>query len=134
MQTRLNPYLNFNGTTRQAMEFYRTVFGGDLELHTYEEYHASDESENNKIMHAMLQADDGFTFMAADTPNGMDFSVGTNFNMSLNGDDGEELRTYFGKLAEGGAIIMPLDKAPWGDIFGMCTDKFGISWMVNIAG
>jgi PhnB protein len=71
--------------------------------------------------------------MAADTPIKMEYRPGTNFSMSLSGDDEAELREYFEKLAEGGSVTMPLEKAPWGDIFGMCTDRFGISWLVNVA-
>ncbi len=135
MQSKLNPYLNFQDNTREAMEFYRTVFGGTLELHTFKEYHASqDPSEDHKIMHSMLEAENGITFMAADTPNSMDYRAGTNMSMSLSGDNAAELKAYFEKLSTGGMVIMPLEKAPWGDSFGMCTDKFGVQWMVNIAG
>lgn len=134
MQTRLNPYLNFRDNTREAMEFYKTVFGGKLDISTFKEYQASqDPSEDNKVMHAMLEAENGITFMASDTPNGMEYNPGTNMSMSLSGDNEEELRGYWDKLIEGGTVVMPLEKAPWGDTFGMCTDKFGIQWMVDIA-
>lgn len=134
MTTQLNAYLSFKDNARQAMEFYKTVFGGKLEMNTFAEYHASqDPSEDNKIMHAMLEADNGITFMAADTPNGMEFKVGTNFSMSLSGDNEAELRGYWEKLAEGGTVTMPLDKAPWGDTFGMFVDKFGVAWMIDIS-
>jgi PhnB protein len=133
--TRLNPYLGFRDTAREAMEFYKSVFGGKLEMHTFKEYHASpDPAEDNKIMHSMLQADNGITFMAADTPNSMEYRAGTNMTMSLSGDDDAELTAYYTKLSAGGTEVMPLDAAPWGDKFGMFTDKFGIPWMVNIAG
>jgi PhnB protein len=135
MHTKLNPYLNFRDNTREAMAFYRTVFGGKLELSTYEEYHASqDPGEDHKIMHSMLEAENGITFMAADTPNSMEYRAGTNMSMSLSGDNEAELKAYFEKLSAGGMVTMPLEKAPWGDSFGMCTDKFGVQWMVNIAG
>jgi PhnB protein len=133
MQTQLNPYLNFRDNTRQAMEFYQNVFGGKLTLQTYKEFHASqDPSEDNKIMHAVLEAGSGITFMAADTPNRMDYHPPSSFSMSLSGDNEAELTTWFQKLSAGGTAGMPLAKAPWGDTFGMCTDKFGLSWMVNI--
>lgn len=134
MQSKLNPYISFRDNARQAMEFYQTVFGGKLDINTFEEYHASeDPSEGNKVMHAMLEADNGITFMASDTPNGMEYQVGANISMSLSGDNEEELRGYWDKLSTGGSVTMPLEKAPWGDTFGMCVDKFGINWMVNIA-
>jgi len=134
MQTNLNPYLSFKDNTREAMEFYKTVFGGKLTMSTFKEYHASqDPNEDNQIMHAMLEADNGITFMASDTPNRMEYSVGTNFSMSLSGDNEAELRAYFEKLSASGKVTTPLEKAPWGDTFGMLTDKFGVSWLVNIA-
>jgi PhnB protein len=135
MPTSLDPYLNFRANAREAMEFYRTVFGGTLDMNTFEEYHAAeDPSEADKIMHSVLDNGDGIRFMAADTPNSMEYKPGTNINMSLSGDDEPRLRGYYEQLtAGGGTATMPLDKAPWGDLFGMCTDRFGINWMVNIS-
>lgn len=133
MQTKLNPYVTFRDTTREAMEFYKTVFGGQLTMSTFKEFHASqDPAEDNKIMHAVLQTDNGMTFMAADTPNAMEYQPGTNISISLSGDNFEELSGYFAMLSVGGIISMPLEKAPWGDSFGMITDKYGVNWMVNI--
>jgi PhnB protein len=131
---RLNPYLGFQDNAREAMEFYKTVFGGKLDLNTFEESHASDDpSEGHKIMHAQLEADNGIIFMASDTPNGMERHPGSTISMSLSGDDEGELKDYFQKLSDGGSVTMPLEKAPWGDHFGMLVDKFGINWMVNIS-
>ncbi|GHO68786.1 VOC family protein [Ktedonobacter sp. SOSP1-52] len=135
MRTKLNPYLSFKDNAREAMTFYKTVFGGNLTMSTFKEYHASqDPSEANKIMHSVLEADNGITFMASDTPDSMEYRAGTNYTMSLSGDNETELRTYFEKLSAGGNITMPLEQAPWGDIFGSLTDKFGVPWLVNIAG
>jgi PhnB protein len=134
---KLNAYLNFRDNTREAMQFYETVFGGKLDMNTFKDYHASpDPSEDEKIMHAQLDSPNGFTIMAADTPNSMEYRPGTNFAMSLSGgsDDEAELRGYFDKLSASGTVTMPLEKAAWGDTFGMCADKFGVSWLVNIAG
>jgi PhnB protein len=132
MGTVLNPYLNFRGNAREAMEFYQGVFGGDLRMMTFKEYNASeDPSEDDQIMHAQLEAD-GLIFMAADTPKRMDYSEGSNFSMSLSGEDETQLRRYFDKLADGGMVMMPLEKAMWGDTFGMLTDRFGIRWLVNV--
>lgn len=133
MSTKLNPYLNFKNDTRQAMEFYKTVFGGKLTMSTFKEYHASQNpSEDNMIMHAQLEADNGVVFMASDTPSRMEYKPGTNFSMSLSGEDEAELRGYFDKLSAGGRVTMPLEKAVWGDMFGMVTDKFGVPWLVNV--
>lgn len=133
METKLNPYLSFRDNAREAMEFYRSVFGGKLTMTTFKEFNASqDPGEDDKIMHAMLEAENGITFMAADTPNGMEYRPGANISMSLSGDNETELTSYFEKLSAGGQITMPLEKAPWGDTFGMCADRFGVNWMVNI--
>ena len=131
--TILNPYLSFRDTAREAMDFYQSVFGGELTRSTFAEFQASeDPSEQDKIMHSQLKTDGGLTLMAADTPNSMEWSPGSNGSISLGGDNEAELRGYWDKLVEGGAITMPLEKAPWGDIFGMCTDRFGVDWLVNI--
>jgi PhnB protein len=133
MATMLNPYLNFKDDAREAMEFYQGVFGGKLDMQTFADYHASeDPSEADKIMHARLEADNGILFMAADTPNRMEYRPGSNFNMSLSGGDEAELRGYFEKLSDGGTVTMPLERAAWGDTFGMLVDRFGIRWLVNI--
>jgi PhnB protein len=133
MATRLNPYLGFRDTARQAMDFYQSVFGGDLTLSTFAEFHASeDPAEQDKIMHSTLTTAQGFTLMASDTPNSMEYKVGTNFSVSLSGEDEDELRGYWDKLAGGGTVTMPLEKAPWGDSFGMVNDQFGVTWLINI--
>lgn len=135
MTSKLNPYINFDGQAKEAIEFYKSVFGGQLNLNTYKESGMSkDPSTDDKIMHAMLVADNGMTLMASDTPPGMPYSVGNNISISLSGDDDAELSGYWDKLSDGAKISMPLATAPWGDKFGMLVDKFGINWMVNIAG
>ena len=135
MKSTLNPYLNFRDDARQAMEFYQSVFGGKLTISTFKEFNASqDPSEDNKIMHSVLEAENGITLMSADTPNNMEHNPGTNVQMSLSGDNEAELRGYFNQLSAGGMVTMPLEKAPWGDFFGMCVDKYNINWMVNISG
>lgn len=133
MTTKLNPYLSFRDNAREAMQYYQSVFGGELSVNTFEEYHASeDPSENNKVMHSQLESPKGLVLMAADTPNSMDYEQGFSISVSLSGDDEQELRGYWEKLCDGGSIAMPLDTPPWGGLFGMCTDRFGITWMVSI--
>jgi PhnB protein len=134
MTSRLNPYISFNGTARQAMEFYQGVFGGELSLNTFGEYGPPDAPEADNIMHGMLESPNGFTLMGADLPPGMEYDPGNNMAVSLSGDDGDELRGYWQKLSEGGSVSVPLEKQMWGDEFGMCEDQFGVTWMVNIAG
>ncbi|MDJ0395115.1 VOC family protein [Rhodococcus sp. G-MC3] len=134
MATRLNPYLNFRGNARQAMEFYETVFGGELTLNTFADFGASeDPAEKDQIMHGQLVSPSGLTLMAADTPASMSLEVGDNISVSLSGEDEAELSGYWDKLAVGAQNAMGLNKAPWGDTFGMLTDKFGINWLVNIS-
>ncbi|WP_125615687.1 VOC family protein [Specibacter cremeus] len=136
MPTILNPYLSFRGNARQAMEFYKSVFGGDLTVSTFADFHASqDPAEADLVMHGMLTSPNGLVLMGADTPKSMEFTPGVNaFSVSLSGDDEGELRGFWDKISAGGQVTMPLDKAAWGDTFGMCVDQFGISWLVNIAG
>jgi PhnB protein len=134
MASTLNPYLQFRDTARPAMEYYREIFGGDLNLSTFGDFGDPSQPNADGIMHANLTTPSGFTLMASDTPPGMDYSPGTNISVSLSGDDAAELRGYWEKLSDGGTVSLPLEKQMWGDEFGQCTDKFGISWMVNIAG
>lgn len=135
MPTKLNPYINFKDNAREAMEFYHSVFGGSLNMSTFKEYQASqDPSEDDKIMHAQLEGENGITIMAADTPSGMEYNPGTNYSISLSGENEAELRNYYENLSNGGMIVEPLEKSPWGDTFGMLVDKYGVHWMVNIAG
>ena len=133
MASRLNPYINFKDNAREAMEFYKSVFGGELSVSTFGEFGTDDPAIADKVMHAMLESPKGFTLMASDAPPGMEHNPGSNITVSLSGDDGEELRGYWDKLTEGGNITMPLEKQMWGDEFGMCMDRFGIPWMVNIS-
>lgn len=133
MASRLNPYISFPGNARQAMEFYNLVFGGTLTLSTFGEFGAQDAPEADKIMHGLLETDSGFTLMGADTPPGTEHNAGNNIAVSLSGDDADELRGYWEKLSDGGTVSVPLEKQMWGDEFGMCADRFGVTWMVNIA-
>jgi len=135
MDTALTPYLGFRDQAKEAMTFYQSVFGGELTLNTFGDFHASDDpAEMDKIMHSQLATERGLVLMAADTPNSMDYTPGSSHSLSLSGDNEAELRGYWDKLIDGANVTEPLQQAPWGDTFGMCTDKFGVQWMVNIAG
>ncbi|MGW0224286.1 VOC family protein [Streptomyces tendae] len=133
MSSRLNPYLSFDGDARQAMEFYEQVFGGTTSLNTFGSAGMPDPAYTDKIMHGMLETPSGFTLMGADTPPGMEYTPGNTFAVSISGDDATELRGYWEKLSAGGFVAVPLEKQMWGDVFGMCTDRFGVTWMVNIS-
>src|SRR5580693_2024031 len=103
MASRLNPYLNFNGNARQALEFYTSVFGGELTLSTF-----------------------------ADVTSEMAYQPPAGFAVSLSGDD-DALHGCWEKLSAGGTVTMPMQKQVWGDEFGMCTDRFGVPWLINIS-
>jgi PhnB protein len=132
MASRLNPYLIFKDNAAQAMEFYAAALGGKLTKMTFRESGVDADG----IMHASLVTDDGMYLMASDMRPDMrpagEYKREANISMSLSGEDESRLRGCWDKLAEGAKIEMPLEQAPWGDTFGMLTDKFGIDWMVNI--
>ncbi|MGW4498713.1 VOC family protein [Micromonospora sp. NPDC004336] len=131
MASRLNPYLSFPGNAREAMEFYQRVFGGSLSMNTFGEYGSDDPALADKIMHATLETDRGYTLMASDTAPGMTHEPGNTVAVSLSGDDAD-LRGYWERLSDGGTVRIPLQKQMWGDEFGMCVDRFGVAWMVDI--
>lgn len=134
MTMRLNPYLSFPDTARQAMNFYQSVFGGELEQSTFADQGNDDPAQKDKIMHSQLTTDSGFVLMASDAMSSTDVAPSGNYSVSLSGDDDAKLRDYWDKLKDGSTIVEPLVTAPWGDTFGMLVDKFGVNWMVNIAG
>ncbi|MEO8094641.1 MAG: VOC family protein [Pseudolysinimonas sp.] len=129
--TILNPYISFDDNAREAIEFYKSVFGGEVVISTFAEMPGSDPAEVDKVMHSQLTTPNGLVIMAADTPASMSRTVGDNIGISLSGEDEAELSGYWNKLTAGGTVTVPFEKAPWGDVFGMCVDKFGINWMVN---
>lgn len=136
MTVRLNPYISFSDNAREALEFYRDVFGGELEISTFEGMPPemlSDPADATKVMHGYLSTPDGFSLMAADTPAGMPRTVGDDVSVSLSGDDLAKLTGWWEKLSGSGTVTVPFVKAPWGDTFGMCVDQFGVHWMVNAA-
>ena len=132
MSSRLNPYISFQDSAREAMEFYQSVLGGDLRINTFGEYGTTDPAVADKVMHAQLDTDRGFTLMASDTPPGMEYHPGTNVSISLSGDDADDLRAYWAKLSNGGTVTMPLEKQMWGDEFGSCVDRYGVNWLIDI--
>src|SRR6266702_7555176 len=117
--SQLNPYLSFNGNARQAMEFYTSVFGGNLSLSTFAEFGAKDSPDADRIMHGMLETDAGYTIMGADVTSEMEYQPMAGFSVSLSGDD-DALRDYWAKLSASGTTTTPLQKQAWGDEFGMC--------------
>ena len=135
MSISLNPYIGFRGNAREAITFYHSVFGGQLTISTFEDFHASqDPVEMTLVMHSMLVTPNGHTIMASDRPPRMEYTPGDNYSISLSSPqaDEDEMRGYWNKLIVGGNVTMPLAPSMWSDIFGMCIDKFGVSWLMNI--
>ena len=133
MSSRLNPYLNFPGNTKEAMEFYKSVFGGTLNVNTFGEYGEQDPDLSDKIMHAQLETNNGFTLMASDHPSGDGVTQPATTWRSASAATTPTLSAATGTSCRpAGTFMMPFEKQMWGDTFGMCTDKFGLPWMVNI--
>lgn len=136
--TTINPYLTFNGNCEEAFNFYASIFGGEPPLfnrfNAYPSEDGIDNSEGEKIMHVALPIGQGTVLMGSDTLQAMGTAVfGDNFSLSLQVDSQADADRFYAGLAAGGAATMPLAHAPWGDYFGMLTDKFGIQWMINHA-
>ncbi|MBO0982042.1 VOC family protein [Microbacterium sp. SD291] len=129
----LNPYLSFRTEARKAMEFYQSVLGGDLDINVFGEFPdmVQDPSQKDLVMHAQLTTPDGLVLMASDTPDGMTYETPQGISVSLSGISEETARDVWEKLSAGGTITIPLDTAPWGGLFGMLVDRFGIAWMLS---
>lgn len=136
MSATLSPYLNFRGTAREAMTFYRDVFGGELTVSAFKDYGMPvGPEEEDLVMHAQLQLTGEVFLMGADVPSHMTWKGGENtFSVSLSGDDLATLTGWWEGLSDGATVTQPLEQAPWGDSFGMLVDRFGVSWLVNISG
>ncbi|MCH6231114.1 VOC family protein [Microbacterium sp. CFH 31415] len=130
----LNPYLSFKNQAREAMTFYQSVFGGELDISTFGQYEGmvQDPSENDLVMHSQLSTPDGFVLMGADTPSGVEYREPAGISVSVSGDDEAALQAYWNALTEGGTVVMPFETPPWGGRFGMLTDRFGIDWMLAL--
>ena len=135
MTVRLNPYLGFRSEAREALGFYHSVFGGTLTMSTFGETGMSqDPADADKILHGQLDGENGLLLMGSDSPSGRRADTGSSISISVSGDDEAALTRYWNGLAEGATVLEPLTKAPWGDTFGMLTDRFGTTWLINITG
>jgi PhnB protein len=131
MAISMNPYLNFAGNAKEAMEFYQSVFGGELNVSTFGEF-GMEGMPADGTMHASLVTEH-FTVMASDAMPGAEETWGGTRNyISISGDDLDTLSGWFHGLAAGGNVGMPLEKQVWGDVFGIVMDQYGIEWMVNV--
>ena len=136
MSANICPYLHFRGKAREAMEFYASVFGGELSVMTFADQGGMGlpAAEQDNVMHSQIDLDSVAFLMGSDVPSSMEVDDPSGFSVSLFGDDEARLTGWFEALSDGATVGEPLAKAPWGDSFGMLTDRFGVPWMVNIAG
>lgn len=133
----INPYLNFMGNTEDVMNFYKSVFGGDFAM--FQRFKDTPGHENmpadehDKVMHVSLPMGKRNTLMASDALKSMGHSInaGNNFWLAANTENKEEADRVFQKLSDGGKVAMPMNDTFWGAYFGMCTDKYGIQWMIS---
>ena len=133
MASQLNPYLVFDGTARSAMERYREIFGGDLQVMTFGDVGAAGDGgpPADGVMHSYLGTPQGYALMASDAPPGTTPQRGTTMAVSISGDDVADLTRFWEQLSDGGTVEVAFERQMWGDTFGQCTDRFGVSWMVN---
>jgi PhnB protein len=133
MKTELIPYLNFNGNTEEVLNFYKDALNGEITLINRfgESPMPVDEDYKDKIIHARLVFGGDNMIMMSDGMKGKEISTDGNIQLSIQMEDGAELKSAFDKLSAGGTVTMPLQVQFWGDLFGMLKDKFGVSWMFN---
>lgn len=135
MAVTVNPYLNFRGQARAAIEFYQSVFGGEVESSTFGEAGMPvDPAETDWIMHSQLATADGIIVMVSDAPSSMGTGDLHNGAISISGpaEDEDVITGYWDRLSEGATITAEFARAPWGDLFGMLDDKFGVSWLIDV--
>jgi PhnB protein len=139
--TTINTYLRFNGNCEAAFLFYKTVFGGEFqhlgrfaEMPPQEGMPPVPDADKDKVMHVTLPIGGETILMGSDTmaPWNLDFNAGNNFSISIHTDSKEEADRLFTALSDQGKVMMPMNQTFWGSYFGMFTDQFGISWMINV--
>lgn len=134
-QPRLDPYLTFNGNCEEAMKFYQSVLGGELKINRFGEFDSPQipvpDAQKDKVMHSVLK-NELLNLMASDSRPEQPVTFGENISLSIAGTDEAQLTTFFNELSNGGKVTMPFAKQIWGDMFGMCTDKYGVHWMINV--
>ncbi|TYP84576.1 VOC family protein [Blastococcus xanthinilyticus] len=128
-------HLNFRGDARAALEFYRSVFGGDLVAVTYADASAvTDPAEADQVMWGQVATGNGFAVMAYDVPAARGWDAGQDpFFVSVRGDDAGEVQGYWNALADGATVRAPIGPAPFSPLYGMLTDRFGVTWVLDVA-
>ncbi|UJW30059.1 VOC family protein [Saccharothrix sp. AJ9571] len=134
MSVKTTLHLNFRGEARAALEFYQSVFGGDLAVVTYKDAGNLDEpAEADQVMWGQVAAGNGFHVMAYDVPARLAFDRGENsFFASVRGESVDEITGYWEKLTGGATVVQPLGPAGWAPVYGMLKDRFGVVWVLDV--
>ena len=134
MSVTTTTHLNFRGDARAALEFYQSVFGGDLAVVTYSDAGSvQEESEADQVMWGQVLGGNGFHVMAYDVPSRLAYDQGENsFFVSLRGETVDEATGYWEKLAAGATVVIPMGPAGWAPAYGMLRDRFGVVWVVEV--
>lgn len=134
MTLAVSTHLNFRGQARAALDFYKQVFDGEQTVMTYGAMGQPDLAASpDHVIWGQVTAEDGFRIMAFDVRTGQDYHAGANaFYVSLRGSSADEVRTRWSALAEGAVILHPIGPSAWSPLYGMLTDKFGVTWIVDV--
>jgi PhnB protein len=133
----INPYLNFPGSTEEAMNFYKSILGGEFTaFQRYGEIPGGErmpEADKTRVIHIALQVNKTTTIMATDALSMAEatFRRGNDFSVCIQAESEAEVDRIFDGMAAGGKIEMPVNKTFWGAYFGICIDKYGVQWMIN---
>lgn len=134
MTIAVTPHLNFRGSARDALEFYRSVFGGDLAIISYADMGTSDADTADLVVWGQVSAENGFRIMAYDVYPHLPWDQGHDpFFVSVRGTDAAELTRYWEKLSDGATVRQPLGASSWAPLYGQLTDRFGVTWVLDIA-
>jgi PhnB protein len=149
MSIKTTTHLNFRGDARAALEFYRSVFGGEVTIATYGDVGMPKELPGaGNVVFGQVETADGFRVMAYDIPGRTDGSAGATgsthrennttitdqpFFVSVRGETLVEVERYWAALSAGASIVQPLAASPWSPGFGMLTDRFGVTWILDVA-
>jgi PhnB protein len=128
-------HLNFRGQARDALDFYQGVFGGHVVAITYADAHAAQRPEEaEQVMWGQVRSEAGFHVMAYDVPASRPYDPGTDpVFVSVRGDDADEIRGYWEALSQGAVVKAPLEPSAWAPLYGMLTDRFGVTWVLDVA-
>jgi PhnB protein len=134
MSVQVTPHLNFRGDARAALDFYRSVFGGQSTVITFADAQAvTDPAEADQVMWGQVASDAGFRIMAFDVPAARAWEPGViPLFVSVRGEDADEITAYWEKLVAGSTVIVPLAPAGWAPLYGMARDRFGVTWVLDV--